>query len=54
MNYAAWLQRKLDDPNTSTADYRKYWQEMQDLQFQQRVVTQAALKRQSRNVPVGV
>ena len=45
MNYAAWLKARLDDPRTSTADYRRYWNEWQYLEYQQKCATEQARRQ---------
>lgn len=51
MNYVLWLQRKIDDPNTSRENYMRYWQEMQDILHRQAVINEMAAKRVTSNQP---
>ena len=44
MNYAAYLKRIIDNPNTSREEYMWAWRELQNIQFKQHVANAAAEK----------
>ena len=44
MNYAAYLKRIIDNPNTSREEYMWAWHELQNIQFKQHLANAAAEK----------
>jgi uncharacterized protein YjlB len=47
--YAQQIKAKLDDPATSTAEYRAAWNEWQAIVFQQAILDQQGAERQREN-----
>jgi len=42
MNYAAYLKRIIDNPNTAREEYMWAWQELQNIEAKQHAVNAAA------------